>query len=284
VGLYILLAWLLLSLFYKQQYLRVAVPVFALVAIFSVLLFLRVQVWSDALRLSAFNVRNHPESSRSRYFLADAYLQQYSRALKSSEEGVRRGDYLLVSRHHFERMYQLNPRDFAALVMLYYLDSEFFPELQQYNDWFAKLQEVAANRPLQASDRSSLNALLNCFSNEICTASEEDLFTLLETLEARYPQSIDFLMLRYRYLEAIGAPVERRLAILARAQSMQPANIMVYQYQLSEFAAMDDMSALYEAIRLWMLHDAGRQNLGVIHTLFTSADIGGSSREGDGGR
>jgi len=286
VGVFLLLAWLLHSAFRWQKRVRPAVPVFALLAVLSTLLFLRVQVWSEPLRLTAVNVDNHPESSRSHYFLAESWLSAYKTSLAAQEEGVDRGQYLVAARHHFELMYQKNPRDFAALVMLYYLDSHHFRDLRPYNDWFALLQEVARDRPLQASDFSSLDVLLDCFAAKLCDAPEAELFALLDTLESRYPGSVNFMLLRYRYLLATEAPVAERLDVLARAQLMQPTDTRIYQLQLAEYAELGDMSGLYEAVRAWMLHDRKRQNLRVIHGLFSSPAVAapGDSTPGDSTR
>ncbi len=147
VGLFILLAFLLLAVLPRQKRVRPAIPVFAVLAILSTLLFLRVQVWSDPLRLTVVNVDNHPDSSRSHYFLAEAWLKAYKNALAAQQKDVDLGQYLLAARHHFELMYQKNPRDIAAIVMLYYLDSHHFRDLRSYNDWFAVLQTVADDRP-----------------------------------------------------------------------------------------------------------------------------------------
>ncbi|PLW70359.1 hypothetical protein C0039_03910 [Pseudohalioglobus lutimaris] len=275
VGLFILLAYLLQMAFHCQHWVRPAIPVFAVLAILSTVLFLRVQVWSEHLRLTAVNVDNHPESSRSHYFLAEAWLKAYKSSLAAQQADEGRGQYLVAARHHFELMYQKNPRDFAAIVMLYYLDSHHFRDLRQYNDWFAVLREVAGDRPLQASDIAALDVLLDCFVARLCDAPKSELFALMDTLERRYIDDVRFLLLRYRYLRATAAPPEHRLALLERARRLQPGNTVVYQHQLTEFSESGNLSGLYEAIRSWMLYDDGRQNLQFMRGLFAApaADI-----------
>ena len=281
VGVYILVAALLCGLLRRQQRVRPAIPLFALLAVVSILLLLRVQIWSDPLRLTTVNVRNHPESSRSHYFVAEAWLQKYRDALAKPDSQVDPSQYLLAARHHFELMYQKNPRDFAAIVMLYYLDSHHFRELRQFNDWFAILQEVAVSRPLQASDRNALDTLLDCFAAQVCDAPEAELYALLATLEERYPHSVEFMLMRYRYLLAVDAPLELRRDLLQRAAQVQPDNTRVYQYQLREFAAQGDWSSLYGAVKSWMQHDQRRQNVLVMRNLF---DAPAPRLEGRAGR
>lgn len=268
VGVYILAAYGVYVGISRQTLMRPAFPVLGLLVIMATLLFFRVQVWSDPLRLTTVNVQNHPESSRSHYFVAEAWLQAYREALAKPGGEVEPGEYLMAARHHFELMYQKNPRDFAALVMLYYLDSHHFRELRQFNDWFAILTEVAASRSIQASDQNALDTLLDCFAAGVCDAPREQLFALLQALEARYPDSVEFLLMRYRYLLSVDAPVAVRLQTLERAADLQPANIKVYQYQIREYAANGDTSRLYQSIKAWALHDRDRQNVLVMRNLF----------------
>ena len=93
-------------------------------AILCLLLFVRVQTWSDELMLSRINLAQHPKSSRSNYFYANALLRHYRRSEERGLSDRERNESLLLSRHYFERMYQTNERDVAALVMLFYLDGQ----------------------------------------------------------------------------------------------------------------------------------------------------------------
>ncbi len=85
-------------------------------------------------------------------------------------------------------MHDANPRDMAAIVMLYYMDHHFFPELQGYDDWLAVLEELAIDRPLQVSDYHALEALLDCVEAAVCPVSEMRLFRILDDLKRRHPQ------------------------------------------------------------------------------------------------
>lgn len=268
VGVYILAAYLILSLTSLQSVVRERVVVFAIVASIATLLFLRVHVWGDPLRLSSVNVKNHPNSSRSHYFQAEAFLDAYQAAREDGTDELTRSRYLLFARHHFERMYQLNPRDIAALVMLHYMDSHHFPELGVYNDWFAKLEEVASDRSLQASDYSALETLTDCFLADACGASPERFFMLLDSLELRYPQSVNFALMKYRYLKGMDAPVEQRLQLLKEAGDRQPADRKVLQYQIVEHAEAGDLSETFGVTLSWLHHDPKRRDLRLIRDLF----------------
>ena len=164
VGVFVLLAALLtcaIGAIRSSRTLRPQLLLFAVLAVCATLLLLRVTTWAEPLRLSAINAANHPQSSRSQFFLAQSQLRAYQSGL---EEGVESpANHLLLARHHFELMYQNNPRDIAAIVMLYYLDQHHLPQLQQYHDWLAILEELARDRPLQASDSTALETLVDCY-------------------------------------------------------------------------------------------------------------------------
>ena len=81
-------------------------PVVGVVSVLSLLLFIRVNTWSDELTLSRTNVAQHPASARSNFFYANALLRRYEGRHQlglSEQEGI---DTLVLSRHYFERMYQ----------------------------------------------------------------------------------------------------------------------------------------------------------------------------------
>ena len=88
------------------------------------------QTWSDELTLSRVNLAQHPESSRSNYFYANALLRRYRRSEQFGLNEQDKSELLLLSRHYFERMYQTDNRDVAALVMLFYLDTAYFTQLR----------------------------------------------------------------------------------------------------------------------------------------------------------
>ncbi len=155
--------------------------------ILCLLLFIRVHAWSDELTLSRTNLAQHPESSRSNYFYANALLRHYRRGDERGLTEQEKSEALLLSRHYFERMYQTNNRDVAALVMLFYLDTAYFPQLRDQVDWLAQLDELLATRRLQASDWNALEVLFELLGEGDAVASEERVVALLDQLSERYP-------------------------------------------------------------------------------------------------
>jgi protein O-mannosyl-transferase len=247
-------------------------PVIGVLSVISLLLYIRAQTWSSEITLSSTNLAQHPESSRSNYFHANALLRQYRRAdiLDLSER--ERSDSLLLSRHYFERMYQTNNRDIAALVMLFYLDSQFFTEMQDRVDWLAKLDELLETRKLQASDWNALGTLFDIFAANSDVASDSEIVSLLDKLSSRYGDSDDVLRYQYLYDASRDTASPQLLATLKKAQLLAPESTWIYYYLLYESGRADDVAGLYEYARLWMLHDPGRLWLLQLKRLFLDSD------------
>jgi protein O-mannosyl-transferase len=280
VGVFILLAALLtraVGALRSTAALRPQLLQITVLAACATLLLLRVVSWADPLRLSAVNAANHPQSSRSQFFLAQSQLRAYQSGLEEGAESP--GNHLLLARHHFELMHQNNPRDIAAIVMLYYLDQHHLPQLQQYQDWFAILEELARDRPLQASDITALDTLVDCYIADACGDEGARLLALFDVLQARYADRIDLALMRYRLLKKAGAPLVERLALLDELQSRSPADVRTYQNLLAEYVAAGDVSGQYETLKEWLRHDPGRRQLGAIRRLF--AEPGKTSAVGE---
>lgn len=257
---------------------KVAYPVLAVLAVLCLLLLVRVQSWSDEFRLAYTEASNHPDSPRSNFFYANALLQRYEDgAAQGLNEEETRGA-LLLSRHYFERMYQNDNNNLGALVMLYYLDSLFFPVLREQVNWWQKLEVALANRTLQASDWNALNTLVECLASGICEASRGQVLAQFDALAGRYPQSARVLRLRYLYLSGQGAEPAELLPLLQRAQELAPRADWAYAYLVNEYDRAGDVAQMYEVTRLWLLNDRQRYQLPRIKSLFRTAPIdqGGS--------
>ncbi|RLQ23745.1 hypothetical protein DWB85_00910 [Seongchinamella sediminis] len=277
VGIFIAVAYYLSrALAHAAKYVNPAVPVFAVLATCGTLLFLRVHAWAEPVRMNAINVSNHPESPRSHFFMAEALLNRYS---AEREAGIAKPEeltpYLVLARHHLELMYKLNPRDVAALVMLYYMDSYHTTKLPGSQDWYGELLALLTTRRLQASDISALETLLDCIIQEYCPASDAQVEALFSTLASRYPDNSNFTLQRYRYLEARGYLSEQRKALLATAEQMQSGNKRIYQTQINAYQQASDTSDVLEATRKWLLHDPKRRDLTEIRRLFRGPVQGG---------
>jgi hypothetical protein len=256
----------------QSKRIGVGYPILGALSILCLLLFIRVQTWSDELTLSRVNLAQHPESSRSNYFYANALLRHYRRGNQKGLSDNEKSELLLLSRHYFERMYQTNNRDVAALVMLFYLDTAYFTQLRDQVDWLAQLDELLATRRLQASDWNALEVLFELLGEGAEVASEERVMSLLDRLSERYPRSVRVLLYRYQYLFAMNAEPGALLPLLEQAQALTPGASWIYPALLREQAREQDVAAMYESARRWLRHDPQRYRVNQIKTLFSVAD------------
>lgn len=233
------------------------------------LLWLRVDVWSVERRLMESNVKNHPASSRSNYFYADALLREFREAtrLGAAEKEVK--DLVLTSRYYFSRMYETNPRDVAALVMLYSIDSRFFPRLSVEEDWLGKLHALLQTRVLQPSDYNAIDALIDCVTSSACVGEPSSLTGIIETLRLRYPDSLTVLSFEYKLLVHTGAPVSELELLIDQALSKAPGNRFYLYQRLVLQNKKNDFGAMYESARLWLYHDKKRQSVLTLRSLFS---------------
>ncbi len=256
----------------RSKRLSVWYPVAGVMTILGLLLFIRVHAWSDELTLSRTNLAQHPESSRSNYFYANALLRHYRRGDERGLTEKEKSEALLLSRHYFERMYQTNNRDVAALVMLFYLDAAYFTGLRDQVDWLAQIDELLATRRLQASDWNALQVLFELLAEGDKVASEERVLALLDQLSERYPGAERVLRYRYQYLRAMNAGPEALLPLLQQAQALSPGAGWIYPALLREQARGQDAAAMYESARRWLANDPKRYRVNQIRMLFESAE------------
>ncbi len=256
----------------RSRRLGVWYPVAGVLTILSLLLLIRVHTWSDELTLSRTNLAQHPESSRSNYFYANALLRHYRRGDERGLTDKEKSEALLLSRHYFERMYQTNNRDVAALVMLFYLDTAYFTQLRDQVDWLAQLDDLLATRRLQASDWNALEVLFELLGEGDGVARQERVLTLLDQLSERYPRAERVLRYRYQYLRAMDAGPEALLPLLELAQAESPGASWVYPALLTEQARGQEVAAMYETARRWLESDPRRYRVNQIKSLFESAE------------
>lgn len=240
----------------------------AILLVLTLLLAVRTHAWRDEVTLARFNVVNHPESPRANFFYANALFSRFEQAreLGLSQDEARA--LAVAARRYYEAMFNRDARDFAALVMLYQLDTGHFPKLARQNDWLGVMQELAQTRRLQRSDYTALGSLVD-FVIRAGNESERDRVGLMvEQLRERYPASMDLLGFRYRLVRAAdNTGEEALLAALERAAATSPDNRQAMAY-LAQFHSQDDTAATYEAIREWLRRDQLRRELPVIHKIF----------------
>jgi hypothetical protein len=199
-------------------------------------------------------------------------LRHYRRADERGLDERERSEALLLSRHYFERMYQTNNRDVAAMVMLYYLDSTYFTQLRDQVDWLEKLDELLATRTLQPSDWNALGLLFELLGEGNDVPAQARVLDLLDRLAARYPGSPSVLRYRYEYLAAMNAEPAQLLPLLRQAQALTPGASWIYAAVLHEQAREQDVAAMYESARDWLRYDPQRYRINQIKTLFSVAE------------
>jgi hypothetical protein len=240
----------------------------AVLALLLTLLLIRVDTWSDELRLAGINVKNHPMSSRSNYFYANSLLTRYRQGKELGLEESESRDALLAARYYLERMYETNPRDVAALVMLHSLDTQFAAGAPDRRDWLGELEILMESRPLQASDVNALYALIECLTAGGCAADRDRILRMLLALEARYPRNLSVLGLRYTYLLKNSTDDAELQAVLDIALAINPGRQEFLYRQIELQARSQDVDGMYATAGQWLLHDHRRLRLLRIKSLF----------------
>jgi len=248
--------------------LRLRAVLGGILAILLVLLMVRTIAWRDEMTLARFEVINHPQSPRANFFYANALFKRLEQAPALGLEEEERRALAVTSRHYFERMHSLNARDFAALVMLYQLDTLYFPGLAQQNDWLGMMEELAKTRRLQSSDRTALAALVGFSTLPAGESNRARVGALLEYLIERNPRRMDLLAAKYRLLKGAGdVQREALLPSLEHAAQLNPNSRQAAAY-LAQYHGTDDLASTYEAIREWLRRDPHRRELSVIREIF----------------
>jgi hypothetical protein len=219
---------------------------------------------------SRVNVVNHPLSPRSHFFYGHALFQRYQqREELGLDAGEERG-LAVASRYHFEKMYEIDSRDIASIVMLHQLDTMLFSDMPDRVDWLAKLEVVLQSRPLQASDQSALSGLISHFSHAGTDSDRQRVFFMLDQLIERYPGSAAIQMHKYNLLAADeSTSPELLLNILERAYEVSPGYLKIYPYQMIEYDKKADSAAIYELSLAWMKQDPRRIQLPAIRHIFS---------------
>lgn len=274
VAIFLLVAAALFRVSVKFTGLRFPVVLGSVLAILAVQLMLRTNVWTDEMTLARFNAINHPASMRANFFYGNALFERFARADELALDAEEQKVLAVNSRAYFARAHELDPGSFAALVMLYQLDTLNFPGLAQENDWLGKVEEGAAARRLQASDRTAMGTLVDVTRMSSNEADRARVSQVLEQLVARYPHRVDLLAQQYKFAASSGLlgkglvveKVQLR-ELLERAAQEDPNNRTLYGY-LVQYHGADNVAMTYEWIRTWMLLDAERRELPIIRRSF----------------
>ena len=252
----------------RLERLRLRTAVGGVLCLLAVLLFVRTTAWSDEVSLARFNVINHPHSPRANFFYANSLFKRFQQAQAFGLDEEEQRALAVTSRGYFEKMRNMDERNFPALVMLYQLDTLYFPGLAQKNNWLGTMTELAKTQRLQSSDRTALGALVNFSLTPAAEPDRDQVAELLALLVARYPYNLSIVGLQYRFVMAT-APAQKAtlLPLLERAAQKNTASPHVSAY-LVQYYGGDDVANTYEAVRGWLRRDQLRRDLPVVRALF----------------
>jgi protein O-mannosyl-transferase len=250
----------------RQLRLRMAVA--SVLAVLTALLLVRTHAWSDEMQLARFNVINHPQSPRANFFYGNALFKRFqqSQALGLGEEEQRA--LAVAARGYFEKMRQLDPRNFSALVMLYQLDTLYFPGLAEENNWLDTMMELAQTRRLQSSDRTALAALVDFSLSTSVATDRHRVDALLARLVEHYPYRTDIAALQYRFVMATAPTRKAALLPLLEQAARRNVDSTAAAVNLAHYYGNDRLDQTYESIRKWLRRDPLRRELPVVKTLF----------------
>jgi protein O-mannosyl-transferase len=268
IGLAILVAVGIVRGAARVQGLRLRALVGAVLVVLLALLVVRTNAWRDELTLAEFEVINHPQSARANFQYANALFKRLKQSQTLGLDEQEKMALAVTSRRHFERMHTINEREFAALVALYQLDTQFFPGLAEQNDWLGTMEELARTRRLQSSDRTALAALGKYSLTPPGAAGRDRVANMLDQLGERFPKNIDIFGIRYEL--AAGGGAEGKAAFhadLLRMAQLNPQSQQAAAY-VAEYHGTDDLGATYQALLDWMQRDPYRRELPVIRGIF----------------
>ncbi len=250
------------------QRLRLRAVLGGILGILAVLLVVRTNAWSDEMTLAKFEVINHPQSARANFFYGNALFKRLRKAeaLGLGEEDQRA--LAVSSRRYFEHMHRIDERDFAALVMLYMLDTMYFPGLAEKNDWLATMEELAETRRLQTSDRTALAALVRFSTTPTGDLGRARVGALLDYLIARNPRRTDLMVGKFRLLKDRDDASRESLRASLEQSAQLNHNSGQAAASLADFYQSDDLASTYEAVREWLRRDRYRRELLVIREIF----------------
>ncbi|MFV8818239.1 hypothetical protein [Haliea sp. E17] len=217
--------------------------------------------WASAEGLALTDVRNHPHSARANFYAGQVLLEQVYSGQVSSEAAVRNN--VVAARTFFERGHQFAPREFAPMVYLYRLDRRYFSAIPEPPDWLGKMQVLAQDRRLQASDRTALEALASTTDLPVMEGDRSRLLSLYEELLGRYPG--DALLRAAAHNLGWEGEQVTQAGCPSSGSSCEPVagDLMV---------AMDDaqqQGLIYERLGKYMATDTLRVRLLEIKGLFT---------------
>ena len=242
-----------------------------LVALLSALLVVRVSVWSENSRLELVNLKNHPNSPKTNFIYAESLWHEYNKTrLNGGSQSKQAIDELVTARYHFQRAWELDSRNVAAIIMLYHIDAQYFPELGHEQNWLGKLEALLENRVLQSSDYNAIDALAVCSAEGGCSVDHGQMMSIFAILERRYPNSLAIMSSYYTYIYARGEKPEVLEEVCQKALRIDPGNRSFLARLLSLKVDQGDVNGMYEVVTQWVAADLSRKDVLHLKALFSS--------------
>ncbi len=274
-GLAVFAAWLFASVFSRRSSLT-AVSIPALYClVLGGFLFVRTSTWSDELRLAQVNSLNHPDSVRAQHAVANVFMERFLAPDEYGLDREQRQIYLAEARHRYEANYQGSANDLGSLIMLYQIDSGYYPHLGDASRWLALAREGLQSKVLQVSDYVALQSLMRCLGEGRCSAEAGAAEDFVADLARRFPGSPRIVRLQYEYLRAIDAPRTQRTALLEQALVHSPATHELRYRLIEEHGAENRYGQVFEQARAVLANDPHYRQLSTLRGLFphTASDL-----------
>ena len=237
-------------------------------ALLALLLLVRSYTWSDQLLMMRSNVQHHPNSPRARFAYGETLFDRHERRAELGLDDERAGALMVEARQQFASVYANDPHDIGAQVMLFIIDSRYFPVLAEREAWLGVLRANLAGLMLTPSDVSAIKVLVKYVLEQGTDADRRGLLAILDDLTAAPATRSKLLLQKYTYLAATGAPGADRLAVLQQKLRYSPASFAAQYYRVIEHTGDGDIAEAYIAIQDWLARDAARQHLSLMKSLF----------------
>lgn len=228
--------------------------VVCLVMLYGFLTFLRASTWGDPLLLASTEAARHPDSPRANYALGqmltvlalDASAPQFALGMKSFADAAR-----------------LPLAGLLPAQALIFLSAKH--ELPVNPQWWERMRQIIATRPLAAQDISALYALIDCRIQHLCHFDDRELARTLALAAKKNPHRPVVLTLYANYAANIAHDYRLAQALMQRAVALAPAHAQFWENLVTLQIALGQAEAARAGIeRLGELNHLGSQDAALI--------------------
>ncbi len=219
-----LAAWLIWQVWPKASDTQRLTVSAVLIGLLCVQLFSRVTLWQDEEQLSAYHLTHHPTSKRSIYHYANTQLRLAE--LRGEGPEVQAG--LTLARHYYQRLYDLSPDSFTALVTLFYLDERYFSSFESERWAQAMLSALESKDMLRIGDAPAFGLLLRCQIEAFCALETAQMENIFKLLIARQPNDPVYPNLHAIYRGEVVGDMRSAIDIHTRLIERFPEYVPAY--------------------------------------------------------